>query len=129
MKKKALRYHKSMPLFIIVFVLFISFAQATELSDSKTKSVDSSTKKPTEIKYVVKKGDSLWKISRKYKVTVEALMAINELKDDRLKPGQELIIPPKGYRPPPPKDINPSPSQEEKKDSAKIQTVPPSQSQ
>jgi len=118
-----------MPLFFIIFVLFISVAQATELSDSKTKSVDSSTKKPTEVKYVVKKGDSLWKISRKYKVTVEAMMAINELKDDRLKPGQELIIPPKGYRPPPPKYINPTPSQEEKRDSTKIQTVPPSQSQ
>ncbi|QSR87917.1 LysM peptidoglycan-binding domain-containing protein [Methylacidiphilum caldifontis] len=118
-----------MALIIILFVsfsFFLSPSYALESGSSSAKSADTSSKKPTEIKYVVKKGDSLWKISRKYKVTVEALMAINELKDDRLKPGQELIIPPKGYRPPP-KELLPPPSQEEKKDASKSAEPTPSQ--
>ncbi len=44
-------------------------------------------------KHTVIDGDSLWKISRKYKVTIESLRAHNHLKTDTLKPGQELLIP------------------------------------
>ncbi|WP_166792874.1 LysM peptidoglycan-binding domain-containing protein [Methylacidiphilum caldifontis] len=118
-----------MALIIILFFslsFFLSPSYALERGSSPSKPADTTSKKPTEIKYVVKRGDSLWKISRKYKVTVEALMAINELKDDRLKPGQELIIPPKGYRPPP-KELLPLPSQEEKKDTSKTPEPPPLQ--
>ena len=44
-------------------------------------------------KHVVEPGDSLWKISQKYKgVTVQQLRNLNELKSDVLKPGQKLII-------------------------------------
>lgn len=49
---------------------------------------------PGSTKYVVKQGDSLWKIGRKFKVSVEALRKANGLKNDRLQIGQELIVPP-----------------------------------
>ncbi len=42
--------------------------------------------------YKVKKGDSLWKISRKFGVSTKYLMKVNHLKNTRLKPGQILII-------------------------------------
>ncbi|MDD4933333.1 MAG: LysM peptidoglycan-binding domain-containing protein [Methylacidiphilaceae bacterium] len=42
----------------------------------------------------MKQGDSLWKISRKFKISVEALRKANGLKNDRLQIGQELIVPP-----------------------------------
>ncbi|MGD9897108.1 MAG: LysM peptidoglycan-binding domain-containing protein [Candidatus Methylacidiphilaceae bacterium] len=42
----------------------------------------------------MKQGDSLWKIGRKFKVSVEALRKANGLKNDRLQIGQELIVPP-----------------------------------
>lgn len=48
---------------------------------------------PIVKKHIVVEGDSLWRISRKYKVTIEALREHNHLKSDNLKPGQELILP------------------------------------
>ncbi|WP_178086850.1 LysM peptidoglycan-binding domain-containing protein [Methylacidimicrobium tartarophylax] len=74
---------------------------------------------PGSTKYTVKQGDSLWKISRKFKISVEALRKANGLKNDRLQIGQELIVPPPaakgkkeeadlpGGTPPPPSTPNP----------------------
>lgn len=42
--------------------------------------------------YKVQKGDTLYRISKKYNVTVEKLMSLNKLKDNSLSVGQELII-------------------------------------
>jgi LysM repeat protein len=54
---------------------------------------------PGETEYTVVQGDSLWRISRKHKVTVDAIKTLNQLPNDRLKIGQILRIPP----PPEPK--------------------------
>lgn len=43
--------------------------------------------------YVVEEGDSLWKISRRFNVDVEALQTFNGLKSDLLYPGKTLRIP------------------------------------
>ena len=43
--------------------------------------------------YRVAKGDSLWSISRKFKVKVEALKKANSIGGTSIKPGQSLIIP------------------------------------
>lgn len=44
--------------------------------------------------YTVKKGDTLWDISMKYGIQVDALMEQNGLKGDIINVGQELEIPP-----------------------------------
>ncbi len=44
------------------------------------------------VKYRVKRGDSLKRISRKFGVSVKALKRWNGLKGSRLKPGQMLIV-------------------------------------
>jgi len=44
------------------------------------------------IYYKVKKGDSLWKIAKKFGLNVRYLRKINRLKSYRLKPGQTLLI-------------------------------------
>lgn len=51
--------------------------------------------------YVVQEGDSLWKIARRYKVGVEAIMKANGLDSEKLKPGRKLLIPesPKDKKP------------------------------
>jgi len=48
----------------------------------------------TDVKtYIVQPGDTLWDISKKLPgVTVEKLKALNNLKGNRLKPGQRLIL-------------------------------------
>ncbi len=47
--------------------------------------------------YVVKKGDTLWRISKNYGVSVNAILAANHIKNTKdLKVGQKLIIPVSG---------------------------------
>ena len=41
--------------------------------------------------YVVKTGDSLWEISRKYQTTIEELMELNNLSQDTIYPNQVFI--------------------------------------
>ncbi|MCX7590561.1 MAG: LysM peptidoglycan-binding domain-containing protein, partial [Kiritimatiellae bacterium] len=53
-------------------------------------------KQPVELKgdvYVVRPGDSLWKIASMFKTSVKALMEANALKSERLQVGQKLKIP------------------------------------
>ncbi len=43
--------------------------------------------------HVVQTGENLWKIARKYKVSIDALKKANHLDTDKLRPGKELFIP------------------------------------
>lgn len=47
----------------------------------------------TNLNYVVKQGDSLYKISKEYGVTVNELLHANGLKNALIYPNQVLIIP------------------------------------
>lgn len=47
----------------------------------------------THKKHIVEKGDCLWKIARKYQISLDALTQANQLKTDALRIGQELKIP------------------------------------
>ena len=50
--------------------------------------------------YLVKSGDSLWQIARRFSSSVAALAALNQLSDpSRLVPGQSLVIPGGAERP------------------------------
>jgi hypothetical protein len=50
--------------------------------------------KPVVRKHVVKEGESLWKIARRYQVDFDILVEVNQLDPDRsLSIGRELIIP------------------------------------
>jgi LysM repeat protein len=42
--------------------------------------------------YIVKQGDTLYGISKKYKISVEKIQKANKLKTDKIYPGQKLII-------------------------------------
>ncbi|MCK4934804.1 MAG: LysM peptidoglycan-binding domain-containing protein [Simkaniaceae bacterium] len=48
---------------------------------------------PQKIIYTIQSGDTLWKISNKYKVTVSAIKLENQLYSEKLLPGKELTIP------------------------------------
>lgn len=48
--------------------------------------------------YYVKPGDTLWKIAKEYRSTIALIMQVNDLKDDNIYSGQQLLIPKKVYR-------------------------------
>ncbi|MGE3310717.1 MAG: LysM peptidoglycan-binding domain-containing protein [Limisphaerales bacterium] len=63
-----------------------------------TPATQASTAAPGTVEgdvYVVKAGDNLTRIARKFGVTVKALRATNQMRSDRLVPKQRLIIPQK----------------------------------
>lgn len=50
------------------------------------------------VKYTVQRKETLYSISRRFMVSVEKLSEVNEIKKNKIKPGQELIIPLKKER-------------------------------
>lgn len=58
-----------------------------------SRSSRDSTERVVAVYHVVKKGETLYRIAREYSVSVEDLKKVNNLKTDRLQPGQRLIIP------------------------------------
>lgn len=45
--------------------------------------------------HTIEAGDNLWKIARKYQVSVEELMRTNRMETEKLRPGKQLEIPEK----------------------------------
>ena len=44
--------------------------------------------------YVIKKGDTLWNIAKKYRTTIDEIANLNKIEDvNRLQIGQRLLIP------------------------------------
>jgi 3D (Asp-Asp-Asp) domain-containing protein len=49
--------------------------------------------------YTVKKGDTLYRIAKSYKISVDALKTANHLKSDKIQLNQKLVIPTKAATP------------------------------
>jgi membrane-bound lytic murein transglycosylase D len=47
----------------------------------------------SEVTHLVKRGDTLWDVARKYKVSVNEIKSRNNLRNSRIDPGDKLIIP------------------------------------
>ena len=65
---------------------FISEINVAELDSGKMSSL------PGMVVYMVKPGDNLWNIGKKYYVPVDNLRRLNGLESDELKTGQKLLI-------------------------------------
>ena len=94
MQKTSIRDIRLLMIFLLVLIIFISkipTIQSTILQD-ENQSVEEQVR-PTEIVYVVKKGDSLYRIATKYKVHLWQIRQWNNLNyNSCLQPGQQLII-------------------------------------
>ncbi len=60
------------------------------------QNVPSPSPSPDTIQYIVKSGDSLWLIARRYSTTVSAIQRQNNLTGDLIRVGQVLTIPVSG---------------------------------
>ena len=49
-------------------------------------------KHPSVIGYIVKEGDDLWSLAKRYNTTVEGILEVNQLENDRLKTGERILI-------------------------------------
>ena len=67
-------------------VTLIENVTVSELDSAKLSAM------PGMVIYVVKEGDNLWNIGKKYYVPVEKLREINRLETDDVKKGQKLLI-------------------------------------
>ena len=65
---------------------------ATKETIAAKNSSKSSSKKNKSVVHVVKNGESLWTIARKYNVTVSSIKSTNKLKSEDLDIGQSLKI-------------------------------------
>ena len=42
--------------------------------------------------YLVREGDALWDLAKRYSTTVEGIMEVNGLEKDEIKPGDKILI-------------------------------------
>ena len=80
---------------IIAFHCFFrNVEKETFIEDIKLEEIDTQEleKRPGVIGYIVKEGDELWSLAKRYNTTVEGIKEVNEMKDDRLKPGDRILI-------------------------------------
>jgi cell wall-associated NlpC family hydrolase len=57
-----------------------------------SRNIASKTKKSEPKTYTVKKGDTIWRIAKRFNMTVDDLKEINELQDNSIKVGQRLYL-------------------------------------
>ncbi len=61
----------------------------------QTQTLPAKTTPPKKKIHTIEPGDSLWKIARKYRVSVEELMKVNRMDSEKLRLGRQLEIPEK----------------------------------
>ena len=68
---------------------FYSLSQEQRLADRQSKHISGTY----QVKHTVKSGDTMWDISRKYKVNMRSLAKWNGMAPtDMLRPGKELVV-------------------------------------
>lgn len=80
---------------VLAFHCFFRNTINTEMiSDMELEAIDLNEleKRPGVIGYVVKEGDELWTLAKRYSTTMDGIMDINNLKDGNLKAGERILI-------------------------------------
>ncbi len=76
-----------------------SYKDSTEVKGTEDNSEYKTTQQPSdETKprtYTVKKGDNLWSLAKKFSISVKELRKLNNIKSNKLKPAQKLLLEPR----------------------------------
>lgn len=64
----------------------------TNTANSVSQTVDNKTTSITQQTYVVKSGDSVWRIANMHKISIEQLKQLNHLSSNLIHPGQTLRV-------------------------------------
>lgn len=54
--------------------------------------VEEMEKRPGIVGYIVKEGDELWSLAKRYCTTVKGIMEVNEMSSEEIKPGEQILI-------------------------------------
>ena len=80
---------------VLAFHCFFRRAVKTEMiHDLKLETIDMSEmeKRPGVIGYIVKEGDELWTLAKRYSTTMDGIREVNDMTDDKLKVGDRILI-------------------------------------
>ena len=80
---------------VLAFHCFFRKAVKTDMiTDLKLEPMDMNElhKRPGVIGYIVKEGDELWSLAKRYNTTMEGICEVNDLTDERLKVGERILI-------------------------------------
>lgn len=80
---------------VLAFHCFFRKPVKTELISNlrlEPMNMEAFEKRPGVIGYIVKEGDELWNLAKRYSTTMEGIMEVNEMKDERLKVGERILI-------------------------------------
>lgn len=80
----------------LIGINILAFAQGemehiTEIKEEPIN-IEELQKAPGLVGYIVKKGDTLWEVAKKYHTTMEAIMETNRKKEEHLQAGEKLLI-------------------------------------
>lgn len=54
--------------------------------------MEEAARRPSIVGYLVKDGDNLWTLAKRYSTTVDAIKEMNDVSGDQIKPGDRLLI-------------------------------------
>lgn len=80
---------------VLAFQCFLrNVAEITTMTGIRTENlpVEELAKRPGIVGYVVKDGDDLWSLAKRYYTTVEGIMEVNELPKEEIKTGDRILI-------------------------------------
>lgn len=77
--------------YCLVLILLFLFGIQSAFAASEPKASDHA-RSPASATYRVKKGDSLYRIAQRAKISVAELMRLNSLTSAKIKPGQVLLL-------------------------------------
>lgn len=80
---------------VLVFCGFFKRAEQTEMIQDilvEPLCMEEIEKRPSIVGYIVKEGDDLWTLAKRYATSVEAIQEVNGVTEEKLKAGDRLLI-------------------------------------